>query len=111
MASITLTLMPPTSLEANQVQDPSRVVDLGPYRHLEVLIRVLSAGTGGNVKLQSNVRNEDDGWVDIVGVSQGLGATATVQKSSANFFRFVRWVGDSGVGGNPVAQIDLVAKE
>ncbi len=111
MPSVTITLMPPTTLEADQVQDPARIVDLGAYRYLEVLFRVLNAGTAGDVILQSNTRNEADGWTDITGLSQPVGTVDDQHKSSANFLRYVRWVASNAIAGNPTVQIDLVAKE
>lgn len=112
MSSMTVALLPATTVTADMEQDPSRIVDLGAYRHLEVLINVLVASsTGGTIKLQTNVRNEPDGWVDISGVSLSLTSTGAVLKSSSSFLRYVRWITDANVDGTPVVQIDLVAKE
>lgn len=111
MASLYHRLLPITSLTASQVQTRDEVLDIGAYRVLEIQVRVISAGTAGNLKLQHAAVNEPDAFKDLSGASFALTPASNQVMSISNFLRYLRWVTDNGVAGGPVALIDIVAKE
>lgn len=103
-------LLDARELQANLVQDRETVFDAGGYGHLELQIRVLAAGSGGKIKIQHAAVNEAEAFVDLDTIEQALGSVANTALSANNFLRYVRWITDSGVGGNPVALVDLICK-
>jgi hypothetical protein len=118
MASKYVRLMDPTTLSASLTQDRDLIVDLGAYKNLIILARILKAGSGGGkVKLKTAaVLGEPTGWVDLLDVSAAtvevsVDATGNTMKAVNYFLRYVRWECDGSVGGSPVATIDIIAKE
>ena len=53
---------------------------------------------------------EEDAWLNL-GANVATGGTTNNFQSHSNFLRYIRWVPDGAVAGDPVAIIDLVAKE
>lgn len=110
MASQYVRLLDPRVIQANDVQDLKDAFDGGAYTKLELHCRILKSGSAGNVKLQHAAVNDEDGYIDLGNASwaaNGSGGPVSI----SNFLRYVRWVGDSAVAGNPVVTIDLIAKE
>lgn len=111
MASTTRRLMPQQSLTANQVQPRDEVMDAGAYKTLECQGRCIVAGSNGQAKIQHAAVNEPDAFKDLAGAAWNLNATNNTVVSISNFLRYLRWVTDANVAGNPVALIDVVAKD
>jgi hypothetical protein len=90
------------------------VLDVGPYRKLDVQLRLVKAGTAGTVWLETAPVNETDAWQQVGGSASMDGTGFTNGKkmvSSEDFYRFLRVVSDGAVAGSPVLTVDVVAKE
>jgi hypothetical protein len=118
MASQYIRILDTRALTANASSPREQVVDLGAYRVLEVMIRVVKAGTGTDptavVKLQHAPVNEDDAFLDIAVTSVRVDTTAPnvpVFIEVPAYTRFIRWSTGGGVAGAPVVVIDVVAKQ
>lgn len=72
---------------------------------------MLKAGGNGTWKLQHAAVNEDEAFKDLAGGSVLLNATDNHVLTIPSFLRYVRWVTDSAVAGDPLALADLIAKE
>ncbi len=96
-------------LAANQVQPRDQVLDAGAFNKLQVQARVLKTGTGGTIKLQHSAVMEEGAWIDLGG-SIALNALSNALITHLNFLRYVRWVTDGAVAGDPVVTIDIMAK-
>lgn len=110
MASEYRRLLDPGTAKPDVFQELREAWEAGAFRVLEVHVRVLKAGTGGNIILQHAAVNEDDAYLDLAGsttVLTGSGAYFTI----SSFLRFIRWRTDGGVAGSPVVMIDIIAKE
>lgn len=103
-------LLDARELQANLIQDRETVLDAGGHRVLEFQIRVLAAGTAGKIKIQHAAVNEAEAFTDLDTIELNLSSLANSHQSANNFLRYIRWITDSGVGGNPVALIDMVCK-
>jgi len=88
----------------------------GAYRVLEVKFRVISTGSASQyVKLVHAPVNEKDAYQDL---EDGSGTPVRVEVSSGgnaywhvpSFMRYVRWAVTGGTG-DPIVQVDIVAKE
>lgn len=103
-----------TLLQARVLQDGSQegwlVPDVVSYNRLIIHIRVLSAGSGGTLVVQTSPRNNDDDseWVDT-SAATNLSTAATTVVELTNFGRFIRWSAQSP-SGNPIADITVTAK-
>lgn len=96
-------------------QQTHDAVDLGAYRQAIFHLRLLKAGSGtggGQVVVQHAAVNEEGAYVDIPGISWIVDSNGTggVLESTA-FMRFVRVAGVGSIAGDPVALLDVVAKE
>lgn len=106
-------------VSANAFAGRDGVADLGAFRVICVIIRVIRAGTANDanttVRLQHAAVNEEDGWVDLAGTTVRVDTAApqvAVFFEVPAFARYVRWATGSGsFVGNPVVLIDLVGKE
>ena len=110
MASEYRRLLDPSTAKATVFQELREAWDAGAYRVLEVHVRVLKAGTGGNIILQHAAVNEEDAYLDLANAStalNGQGAYLTI----SNFLRFIRWRTDGAVAGSPVVMIEIIAKQ
>ncbi len=87
--------------------------DAGAFKQLEVQVRVLKKDTNptpGNLKLQHAAVNEEDAYVDITNATWSLGGAGGFTPIP-DFLRFIRWVTDNNVQGDPIVIVDIVAKE
>ncbi len=91
-------------------QPRDQYIDAGAFTHLEVDVRVVVAGTAGNLKLQHAAVNEPDAFRDITTLAWPLTGAGSFL-STDHFLRYVRWVTDGAVTGSPQAIIDIVGKE
>ena len=93
------------------------MADLGAYKELNVIVRVLKLGTGtdaGNkIYLEHAATNEEGAFIAIDSASWVTHSTADAISylQITGFSRYVRWVSGDQVAGGPVALIDVVAKE
>ena len=110
MASETWRLLGPRVLSADDVQTLDLAFDAGAYSTLEIHVRILKSGSAGNLKLQHAAVNEEDAYIDLGTASWAVTGSGG-HISISNFLRYVRWVCDGSVAGNPVIMIDIVAKE
>lgn len=111
MASMYQRILDPRALTPNDTTQREEVLDAGAYNTLQAQMRVLSAGSAGNLKLQHAAVNEPDAFIDIGGASVSLASTSNSLVTVTNFLRFIRWFSDSATAGSPIALIDVVAKE
>lgn len=110
MASQYHRLLDPRVLYSNDVQDLREAFDAGAFKTLEIDIRILKSGSGGNLKLQHAAVNEPGAYRDLNGTSVAVTGTGNYV-SVANFLRYIRWICDGAVAGDPVGLIDIVAKD
>ncbi len=112
MASAYTRILRARPLTSATTPDTSESFDAGGYRVLDVQTRVLNAGSAGTVKLQHAAVNEDAAFKDLSGFTAvNLNATANDFQEVTSFLRWVRWATGTAPTGNPVAVIDIVAKE
>jgi hypothetical protein len=111
MASEYVRILDTRTLAANDAMPEKEALDLGAYRVLVVQIRVMKAGTGGAVKLQSSLTNEVGSFVDIPTLTWNVNAASNTVTASGEYGRYVRWAADGAVAGGPVVLIDVLAKE
>ncbi len=111
MASQYSRFLPLQTLSSTQTMPRDEVLDLGAYNTLQIQLRVLVAGSGGNVKIQHAAVNEPDAFKDLSGASAALNATGNHFVTVTNFLRYLRWVTDGSVSGSPAVLIDIIAKE
>ena len=111
MASQYHRLIDSVMLKPNMTQSLRDAYDAGAFKQLEVQVRVLKSGTGtGNLKLQHAAVNEEDAYVDITGATWSLSGAGGFTPIP-DFLRFIRWVTDNNVQGDPIVIVDIVAKE
>lgn len=111
MASQYSRFLPLQTLTANQTMPRDEVLDVGAYNKLQIQLRVLVAGSGGNVKIQHAAVNEPDAYKDLSGATVALNATTNQFVTVSDFLRYLRWVTDGAVTGSPAVLIDIIAKE
>lgn len=97
------------SFPLDAVQAPSEVGDFGASKELDIIIRVLKAGTAGTIELQHAVVNETSGFMQLASTVVNLNAAGSTFVQVTAFTRYVRWI-VQGVAGSPVVRIDLIAK-
>jgi hypothetical protein len=102
-------LLETRAFSSDAVQDPSEVGDFGASKELDIIIRVLKAGTAGTIELQHAVVNETSGFVQLATTVVNLNAAGSTYVQVTAFTRYVRWL-VQGVAGGPVVRVDLVAK-
>lgn len=85
-------------------------IDLGAYKSVVAQIRVLSAGSGGTLCLQHAAKAEGSAFKNL-GDPANLNGTTNDVQAHTDFLRWVRFLADDNVAGNPIACIDIVAKE
>ncbi len=110
MASATVRLMEPMTINGDGDQPSWEAFDGGNYTQLNLLLRVLKAGTAGTLRIQHAAVNRDDAFVDLVGTAVSLAGTGDTFVQVTAFLRYVRWRVDSGTAGSPMALVELVAK-
>jgi len=103
-------LMDPTPLAANAKSSRTEVADLGAETKARAQIRVIKAGSAGTIRLQEAAVNEDGAFVDIANSTVSLGTTSNTIVPISDFLRFIRWITDGDVAGNPVVIIDIIGK-
>ncbi len=108
--SMHVRLLDSRTFTASQTQETAEAVDLGAYRELNVMVRVLVAG-GANetVTLQHAPVNAEDAYMDLVVAS--ISTTTPTFEQVTGFTRFVRWKTDLPSSGTPTVTLDIVAKE
>jgi len=104
-------LQEPNALGPNQRSERDQVYDAGAFPKLQAQLRVVSAGTAGNIVLQHAAVMEPDAFTDIAGTSTALNAVSNNFYTVSNFLRYIRWVTDGAVAGNPKVIIDIMAKD
>ncbi len=97
-------------LTASLEQPRDQYIDAGAFAHLEVDVRVVVAGTAGNIKLQHAAVNEPDAFRDLATMSWPLTGAGSFLFTD-HFLRYIRWVTDAGLTGSPQVIIDIVGKE
>lgn len=103
-------ILPLRKLTGPAAQPESEAWDAGGYRLLELQFRFPKSGSAnGFLALEHSATNEPGSFVLIPGTSVELSTTGGVV-SVSNFLRFVRWVTTGTVSGDPLVQIDAVAK-
>lgn len=88
-------------------------VDLREYATLEVSFQMLDAGgsTAGAIFLQHAAVDEEGAYTQL-GVALDLfGAAPVVSHQSLSFLGYVRWTTNANVNGQPLAAIEIIAKE
>ncbi|MFT5582473.1 MAG: hypothetical protein ACI9VR_000049 [Cognaticolwellia sp.] len=101
-----------TITQGPQSQD---AVDLGAYRQVVFHLRLLKAGSGtagAQLVVQHAAIDEEGAYIDIPGISWVVDSNGTGGVlDTTTFMRFVRVAGVGTFAGDPVALLDLVAKE
>ncbi len=111
MPSEVITLLPARTLNANDVQPEKEAADVGAYTKLVAHVRVLKAGTAGNLKLETSATAEVGSFTAIASASWSAAATSNLVFVTDGFARYVRWVADGAVAGAPIAAVELVMKQ
>lgn len=112
MAARSWRLLDLRKLTANLEQPRDQYVDAGAFVHLEVDVRVPAAGAAGTLKVQHAAVMEPDAFRDLPGMTFTLsGGSPGGFASTDHFLRYLRWITDSAVAGNPQAIVDIVGKE
>jgi hypothetical protein len=110
MASQYRRLLDSRTMAASEKQLADDVFDAGAYRVLEMQVRVLKAGTAGNLQLQHAAVNSEDSWQNM-GSAVAMTPTSIAFSTISDFLRYIRWTTDAGVAGSPVVVVDIIAKE
>ena len=108
MAGQYVRILDTRALSSNLSCPDNNVVDLGAYRVVVVDCRLAALGTGGNLIIETSSVKEDGTWRTALSIP--LNANPNLLEITL-FARFIRWRTDGAVAGNPVATVDLVAKE
>jgi hypothetical protein len=95
-------------LTASLTQPREQVLDLGAFRILVLDPRIITLGAGGNIIVETASVNEEGAFRTIAPIP--LNAVSAMIEVTT-FLRFVRWRTDALVAGNPVALIDVMAKD
>jgi hypothetical protein len=111
MSATAVRLLDLQKLLASFKQLKQDVVDVGPYNKLVLQVRIVKAGTGGNLLIQEAAVNEDDAFVNVSGGSVALNATSNTKIVVSDPFRFIRVITDVNVAGDPQGLVDLIARE
>lgn len=103
-------LLEPAKLNGNFFQNIERAMDVREFRKLDLDMRILKDGTGGDFRVQHAVINEPDAYIDIPGAlvvfGNGIGSHHI---SIDDFLGFIRVIG-VGAAGDPVVLVDAIAR-
>lgn len=111
MSGVYRRLMNPTTIVANQKQDPTEAMDVGAATRVVVHLRVLKAGSAGNIRLEHAAVNEDSAYTPLTGATWAADGTTAPVLGFTDVLRYLRWAGDGSVAGAPLVMADVVGKE
>ena len=92
------------------VGEAGESIDLGAYCSVGGQMIVHVAGSGGSITLEHSATSRDSGFTTL-GSTLTLTTTANNVQHHTNFLRYVRWLADDSVAGNPIVSIHIIAKE
>ena len=111
MSSLDFTCVPTGTFTANDIMDPDKVLDLGAYKQVNIIVVIHKAGTNGNILFEQAAENAPGFWVAIAGATVDVTSTGPHFISITAFCRYLRWRCDNNVAGDPVISAKGVAKE
>lgn len=103
-------VLEPAKLNGNFFQNIERAMDVREYRRLDLDMRILKVGTGGDFRVQHAVINETDAYIDIPGAVVAFGNGIGSHHISVDaFLGFIRVIA-VGATGDPVVLVDAIAR-
>jgi hypothetical protein len=92
------------------VSETGESIDLGAYKSIGGQIIIHEIGSGGSIGLEHSATNKSEAFTTL-GNTVTLTTIANDVQNHTNFLRFVRYVTDGSVAGNPIVSLHIVAKE